>query len=63
MILEYNNPNTIGKFSLGHKIIAALFQSVTLRTAGFSSMNRHRLNESSKFISSILMMIGGSPGS
>ncbi|WP_408628556.1 potassium transporter TrkG [Anaeropeptidivorans aminofermentans] len=40
-----------------------MFQSVTLRTAGFSSMNRHRLNESSKFISSILMMIGGSPGS
>lgn len=62
-ILEYNNPSTIGKFSLGHKVIASLFQSVTLRTAGFSSMNQHGLYESSKFISSMLMMIGGSPGS
>lgn len=62
-ILEYHNPNTIGNFSLGHKFIASLFQSVTLRTAGFSSINQYGLKESSKFISSVLMIIGGSPGS
>ncbi|MBE6012884.1 MAG: Trk family potassium uptake protein [Lachnospiraceae bacterium] len=63
LIIEYHNLNTIGSFSTGHKALASLFQSVTLRTAGFSSINQHGLKESSKFISSILMIIGGSPGS
>ena len=39
-IAEYFNPYTIGNFSFFHKIMASLFQSVTLRTAGFDSMGQ-----------------------
>ena len=59
---EYNNPETIGNFPVWHKILASVFQSATLRTAGFASINQTGLKEASKFVSSILMMIGGSPG-
>ena len=60
-LLEYTNPDTLGRLSLGGKIQAALFQSVTTRTAGFSSVNQAELRESSALISMILMFIGGSP--
>lgn len=60
-LLEYTNPDTLGALSFGGKIQAALFQSVTTRTAGFSSVNQAELRESSALISMILMFIGGSP--
>ena len=41
-LLEWNNPGTIGNFAPGEKILASLFQSVTLRTAGFARFNRDR---------------------
>ncbi|WRS26206.1 potassium transporter TrkG [Oscillospiraceae bacterium MB08-C2-2] len=62
LIAEYNNPQTIGGFSLPHKLLAALFQSVTLRTAGFATIAQNGLTEASKLISSLLMLVGGSPG-
>lgn len=43
------------------KIQASLFQSVTLRTAGFNTVPQGELTEISKFISSVWMLIGGSP--
>ena len=62
-LLEWNNPGTIGSFSTGGKLLAALFQSVTLRTAGFASFNQDALTEASKLLSNILMFVGGSSGS
>lgn len=62
IITEFDNPATIGNFTLPHKILASSFQSTTLRTAGFSSINQNGLREASKLFSSILMLIGGSPG-
>lgn len=59
---EYNNPETIGGLSVGGKTLTSIFQSVTLRTAGFVTMGQDALKESSKFVSSILMLIGASPG-
>ncbi len=59
---EYHNPATLGELSLGSKTWASLFQSVTTRTAGYYTINQNGLTESSKFVSSILMLIGGSPG-
>ncbi|MFP4364037.1 MAG: potassium transporter TrkG [Spirochaetia bacterium] len=41
----------------------ALFQSVTTRTAGFNTVSQGELSLPSKFISLLLMFIGGSPGS
>ena len=45
------------------RIQAALFQSVTTRTAGFNTVNLSELSASSQGIMTFLMLIGGSPGS
>ena len=45
------------------RILASLFQSVTCRTAGFNTTDQGALSDSSKLLSMMLMMIGGSPGS
>jgi trk system potassium uptake protein len=62
-ILERNNPTTLGNLSSEGKIIASLFQSVTPRTAGFSTIPTDQLRTSSKFFTIILMFIGASPAS
>ena len=59
--LEYNNPSTIGNFSLFGKIQASIFQSVTTRTAGFASFPQEGLTLPSVLICIFLMFIGGSP--
>lgn len=61
-ILEYNNPATMGNLSLGGKIWASIFQSVTLRTAGFASINQGGLRTGSLLLGCVLMFVGGSPG-
>lgn len=60
-IIEYDNADTIGNMSVGGKILNSLFQSVTLRTAGFVSVPQDALRESSILIGCIWMFIGGSP--
>ncbi|MGN1030006.1 MAG: TrkH family potassium uptake protein [Butyricicoccaceae bacterium] len=62
-ILEGSNPDTIGSFSEPRKWLAALFQSVTLRTAGFTTFDQAPLTRASVVVCCILMFIGGSPGS
>lgn len=61
LVLEWSNPETLGPMTVPQKILAALFQSVTLRTCGFNSINQAGLTELSKIVSSIFMFIGGSP--
>ena len=60
-ILEYNNADTIGNLSLGDKLMASAFHSVSTRTAGFATLGQDDLTAGSKFLSCILMFIGGSP--
>lgn len=62
-ILEWNNPGTLGPMCLGDKLLNALFQSVTLRTAGFVSVDQALLTDAGKAFSMFLMLIGGSSGS
>lgn len=45
------------------RILASLFQSVTPRTAGFNTMDLTSLTEAGQYITIVLMLIGGSPGS
>lgn len=59
--VEHDNPKTLGDLPLGKKWLAALFQSVTTRTAGFFTISQGDLREAAKLISCILMFIGGSP--
>lgn len=61
-LVEYSNFNTIGTFNTKDKLLATLFQSVSLRTAGFSSVPQGNFTDAGKMIGIILMIIGGSPG-
>ena len=45
------------------RVLGALFQSVTTRTAGFNSLDFNSLSEVGKLLTIGLMLIGGSPGS
>ena len=60
-IFEYNNPDTLGGYTFVEKITLSLFQSVTLRTAGFASIAQECITDASAFVSMLLMFIGGSP--
>ena len=60
-LLESGNPETLGGMSLGKKWLAALFQSVTFRTAGFFTIPQDGLTGGSLLIAYIWMLIGGSP--
>jgi trk system potassium uptake protein TrkH len=62
-LLEWNNPGTLGNMPVGQKLLNSLFQSVTLRTAGFASVNQGALSEGGKAVSIVIMLIGGSSGS
>ena len=61
MLLEWSNPKTLGPLSILGKAGAALFQSVTLRTAGFVTFDQGGLTEASQFVSCLYMLVGGSP--
>lgn len=52
-----------GTLPLGERIQAALFQSVTPRTAGFNTVNLPGMSSASLAVMIFLMLIGGSPGS
>ena len=62
-VLEWNNPGTLGPMGVGDKLLGGLFQSVTLRTAGFAAIDQALLTEGGKAVSIVLMLIGGSSGS
>ena len=49
--------------STGNRLLAAAFQSVTTRTAGFNTIDISKMSEASKAVMILLMLIGGSPGS
>ena len=62
-VLEWDNPHTLGPLPVWKKLLAALFQSMTLRTAGFAGLDQGLLTPASKAVSISLMLIGGSSGS
>ncbi len=62
LLLEWNNTNSIAHLPLRGKILAAFFQSVTARTAGFNTVSMSGLHQATLFVLMILMFIGGSPG-
>lgn len=49
--------------SASGRALSAFFQSATLRTAGFSTIDQGKLSSGGHIISVLLMAIGGSPGS
>lgn len=63
LIFEYRNPETIGLMNIKDKLLNSFFSSVSPRTAGFNSVSTSDMTLASKFLTIILMLIGGSPGS
>jgi len=63
LAFEWNNPATLGPLDPGHKLLAALFQSVTLRTAGFNTIDQAALRDSTKLVGGLLMLVGCAPAS
>ena len=63
LALEWNNPNTMGNMTVWQKVLNSFFQSVSMRTAGFASVDQAQLTQGSKVLSIFLMLIGGASGS
>lgn len=61
LLFEYDNPQTLGPLDWPGKTMASLFQSVTLRTAGFATIPQEAFRPASCLSYLIFMFIGGSP--
>ncbi|AFY85860.1 MAG: Ktr system potassium uptake protein B [Chroococcidiopsis cubana SAG 39.79] len=61
-LIESRNPNTFGNLSWQNKILAAWFQSVTPRTAGFNTIDIGKMTNAGLFLTIAFMFIGASPG-
>ena len=59
----FERNNLMQDMSLKDTILTSTFSSVTARTAGFNTIDTGSLTVASKLFNSILMFIGGSPGS
>lgn len=53
----------LADMSVGNQLLTSLFNSVTTRTAGFNTVDMAALTDASKLLNTVLMFIGGSPGS
>ena len=60
--IEFSYPQWAG-LSGAERFWGALFQAVTPRTAGFNTLDLTKMSEPGQAIMTILMLIGGSPGS
>lgn len=63
LALEWDNPATFGNMPVWQKIMNAFFQTGTLRTAGFVTVDQLALKDATKAFSILIMFIGGSSGS
>lgn len=63
LALEWNNPGTLGPLPYAQRVLAAWFQAVTPRTAGFNTVDIAALHDSTSLVIVLLMAIGGGPAS
>ncbi|HEY3248856.1 MAG TPA: TrkH family potassium uptake protein [bacterium] len=62
ILLEFTNGGTLGPLAPAQRVLAAFFQSVTPRTAGFNTIDVGKLREPTLMLLVALMFIGASPG-
>ena len=60
---EWNNSATLGSLPPEQRALNALFESATLRTAGFTALETGAFVEATLFVVMALMFIGGASGS
>lgn len=63
LLLEMNNPKTLGTLNWNGKVLASLFASTTARTAGYATIDYGAITDATKLWTILLMFIGASPGS
>lgn len=63
LAVEHDNPQTLGGMPWWQKVFNALFQSITLRTAGFLTVDQGALQQVSQMVCILFMLVGGSAGS
>jgi trk system potassium uptake protein TrkH len=63
LLFEHDNPGTMGEMSWPLKIVNAFFQSTVTRSSGFNAIPTGEMQDTSGFLSILLMLIGGAPGS
>jgi trk system potassium uptake protein len=62
LLVEGHNPNTLAPMDFPSRLMAAWFQAVTARTAGFNTIDNGKMLITGQFITIALMFVGGSPG-
>lgn len=62
-LFEWNNAATLGPLGMGDKLLASFFQSVTARTAGFSTLDTGLLRPATLLLVMGLMFVGANSGS
>lgn len=62
-ILERTNEHTMGPLGEGGSMLSSLFQSVSSRSGGVSTISTSDMNPATQFLLVILMFIGAAPGS
>ena len=62
-LMEWDNPASMGGLSVPGKLMAALFQSVSTRTAGMNTIDLAACGPITKLLMSALQFIGAAPGS
>ena len=63
MVFEYQNPDTLGPLPFGQKLSTAVFESISGRTAGFTTLDYSRTEDQTNFMMTGLMFIGGASAS
>ncbi|MCB1141757.1 MAG: potassium transporter Trk [Leptospiraceae bacterium] len=61
LLLEYNNPLSIGSLSFSDKVLNSFFISVSSRTAGFSTISLNDISDPTIVLITLLMFVGGGP--
>lgn len=59
---EANNPATIGNYNPLQQLLVSFFQTVTMRTAGFSTISYAATDLGTNIIYLLQMLVGGAPG-
>lgn len=62
LALEWRNPQTFGSLPLWERVLAAWFQSVSPRTAGFNTVDVGAMTTPALFFIVVMMFVGASPG-
>ena len=63
LVFEYRNPQTLGALPVSQKLATATFESVSGRTAGFTTLDYSTTEQETNFMITSLMFIGGASAS